>query len=50
MLTLDDDQYRILQGLIGFGSKDAEKVKNVFLAYLSEKGYLKQAQESRKRP
>jgi hypothetical protein len=44
MITLDDEQYKILQTLKGFGKKDAEKVKNIFLAYLSEKSYLKEAQ------
>ena len=43
MVTLDDDQYKILQGLKGFGKKDAEIIRNVVLAYLSEKSYLKKA-------
>jgi hypothetical protein len=42
MVTLDDEQYKILQGLRGFGSKDAEILRNIFIAYLSEKSYLKQ--------
>jgi hypothetical protein len=42
MVTLDDEQYKILQGLKGFGSKDAEVLRNIFIAYLSEKSYLKQ--------
>jgi hypothetical protein len=45
MVTLDDDQYRILQGLKGFGSKDAEIIRNIVVAYLSEKSYLKRAVE-----
>lgn len=45
MVTLDDDQYEILQGLKGFGSKDAEKIRNTLIAYLSEKSYLKKASE-----
>jgi len=45
MVTLDDDQYRILESLKGFGSKDAEKIRNIFIAYLSEKSYLKKAAE-----
>lgn len=40
-VTLDSDQYRILQNLKGFGMKDAEKIRNVIIAYLSEKSYLK---------
>ena len=41
MLTLDDDQYAILSKLKGFGMKDAEKIRNILIAYLSEKSYLK---------
>jgi hypothetical protein len=43
MVTLDDDQYKILQRLRGFGKKDAEIIRNVVVAYLSEKSYLKKA-------
>ncbi|MCD6529140.1 CopG family transcriptional regulator [Candidatus Bathyarchaeota archaeon] len=46
MVTLDDDQYEILKKLRGFGEKDAEKLRNIFIAYLSEKSYLKEAQKS----
>jgi len=42
MVTLDEDQYSILKKLKGFGHKDAEKVRNVLIAYLSEKSYLKE--------
>jgi len=45
MVTLDDEQYKILQGLKGFGSKDAEKIRNIVIVYLSEKSYLKGASE-----
>jgi hypothetical protein len=45
MVTLDDDQYKILQDLKGFGKKDAEIIRNVFVAYLSEKSYLKKASD-----
>jgi hypothetical protein len=43
MLTLDDDQYAILQSIKGFGTKDAEIARNIILAYLSEKSYIKTA-------
>jgi len=43
MVTLDDEQYKILQTLKGFGSKDAEIVRAIVIAYLSEKSYLKTA-------
>ena len=43
-VTLDDEQYDILSNLKGFGDKDAEKLRNIFIAYLSEKSYLKAAQ------
>ena len=39
-ISLDNEQVGLLKGLKGFGTKDAEKVKNIFLAYLSEKGYI----------
>lgn len=41
MLTLDDELYQIIQGLRGFGTKDAEKINKLVVAYLSEKSYLK---------
>ena len=44
MVTLDDDLYRIMQGLKGFGSKDAEKINKILVAYLSEHNYLKENQ------
>lgn len=45
MVTLDDDQYEILRNLKGFGRKDAEIIRNIMLAYLSEKSYIKGAQK-----
>ena len=45
MVTLDDDQYQILKALKGFGKKDAEIIRNLVLAYLSEKSYLKSQYE-----
>lgn len=41
-ITLDQEQLKLLHSLQGFGKKEAEKVKNILLAYLSEKGYLKE--------
>jgi hypothetical protein len=43
MVTLDDEQYAILRGIKGLGTKDAEKVRNILIAYFSEKGYVKEA-------
>ena len=40
-ISLDKEQERLLGSIKGFGTKDAEKVKNLLVAYLSEKGYLK---------
>jgi hypothetical protein len=45
MLTLDETQYQILQDIKGFGTRDAEIAKNIILAYLSEKSYIKKANE-----
>lgn len=39
-ISLDKEQIRLLNSIEGFGTKEAEKVKNIMLAYLSEKGYL----------
>jgi hypothetical protein len=39
-ISLDEEQIELLNSLKGFGTKEAEKVKNIMLAYLSEKGYL----------
>ena len=43
MVTLDDEQYEILHSLKGMGTKDAEIVRNIVVAYLSEKSYIKKA-------
>ena len=43
VVTLDDEQYELLQSLKGMGKKDAERLRNVFVAYLSEKSYIKNA-------
>jgi hypothetical protein len=40
-ISLDGEQIRLLNSVKGFGNKETEKVKNIMLAYLSEKGYLK---------
>lgn len=45
LVTLDDDQYKILKSLRGFGEADAEKLRNIFIAYASEKSYLKESQK-----
>jgi hypothetical protein len=39
---VDKDQEAILQKIKGYGRKDAEKVKNILLAYLSEKGFMEE--------
>ena len=39
-ISLDEEQIELLKFVKGFGSKEAEKVKNILMAYLSEKGYL----------
>jgi len=44
-IALDDTQIGILKSIKGFGTKEAEKVKNILMAYLSEKGYLKEFQK-----
>jgi hypothetical protein len=44
MVTLDDEQYAMCRALKGFGTKDAEIIRSLVIAYLSEKSYLKGAQ------
>ncbi len=39
-VSLDNDQIKVIRTLKGFGKKDAEIVKNILLAYLSESGYI----------
>ncbi|MBU0615606.1 MAG: CopG family transcriptional regulator [Nanoarchaeota archaeon] len=39
-ISLDKEQVQLINSVKGFGSKEAEKVKNILMAYLSEKGYL----------
>jgi len=46
MLTLDDDLYKIVKSLKGFGTKDAEIINKIVVAYLSEKSYIKKASEN----
>ncbi|MCK5283453.1 MAG: hypothetical protein KAK00_08670 [Nanoarchaeota archaeon] len=41
-ISLDREQIKLLHSIKGYGLKEAEKVKNIMLAYLSEKGYLQQ--------
>ena len=41
-ISLDSEQVKILNYLKGYGTKEAEKVKNVLMAYLSEKGFLQE--------
>jgi len=40
-ISLDDEQLRLLRSIKGFGKKDAEIAKSLIMAYLSEKGYIK---------
>lgn len=39
-ISLDEEQANLLRKVKAFGTRDAEKVKAMLLAYLSEKGYL----------
>ena len=39
-VNLDKDLLDIIRNLKGFGKKDAERLKNIIIAYLSEKGKL----------
>jgi hypothetical protein len=41
LVTFDEDQVKIIQSLKGFGTKDAEIVRSIVMAYLSEHNYIK---------
>ena len=41
-VSLDTEQLNLLRSVKAFGTRDAEKAKNIILAYLSEKGYLEE--------
>ena len=47
-ISLDSEQVKLLNLVKGFGTKDAEKVKNILMAYLSEKGYLEDFNKKKK--
>ena len=42
-VTFDGDQMKIIRSLKGFGTEDAEIVRSIVVAYLSEHNYIKQA-------
>ena len=42
-VTFDEDQMKIIRSLRGFGTEDAEIVRSIVVAYLSEHNYIKQA-------
>ena len=43
LVTFDKDQLEIIRSLKGLGTEDAEIVRSVVMAYLSEHNYIKQA-------
>ncbi len=50
MVNFTDEQWKIIEKLRGvMGNSDSELVRNIVIAWLSEKGYLKaQTQEEKK--
>jgi hypothetical protein len=48
-VTFDEDQMKIIRSLKGFGIEDAEIVRSIVIAYLSEHNYIKQASIDRDR-
>jgi hypothetical protein len=42
-VTFDEDQLEIIRSLKGLGTEDAEIVRSIVMAYLSEHNYIKQA-------
>jgi hypothetical protein len=49
LVTFDKDQIAIIRSLKGFGTEDAEIVRSIVVAYLSEHNYIKQASIDRDR-
>ena len=49
LVTFDKDQIEIIRSLKGLGTEDAEIVRSVVMAYLSEHNYIKQASVDRDR-
>lgn len=49
LVTFDKDQLDIIRSLKGLGTEDAEIVRSVVMAYLSEHNYIKQASIDRDR-
>jgi hypothetical protein len=48
-VTFDEDQMKIIRSLKGFGTEDAEIVRSIVIAYLSEHNYIRQASIDRDR-
>jgi hypothetical protein len=48
-VTFDKDQMEIIRSLKGLGTEDAEIVRSIVVAYLSEHNYIKQASIDRDR-
>lgn len=40
LVNLDEDIIRIIRGIKGIGSMDAQRLKSIIVSYLSEKGYF----------
>jgi hypothetical protein len=49
LVTFDKDQIEIIRSLKGFGTEDAEIVRSIVMAYLSEHNYIRQASINRDR-
>ena len=48
-ISLDKEQIKLLDSIQGFGTKNAEKAKNIIIAYLSEKGFIEKFNKRRSR-
>lgn len=40
-ITFDDEQYEAIKLVKGMGARDADRIRNLVLAYLSEHSYIK---------
>ena len=48
-VTFDEAQMKIIRSLNGLGTEDAEIIRSIVIAYLSEHNYIKQASIDRDR-
>lgn len=46
-ITFDDEQYEAIKLVKGMGERDADRIRNLVLAYLSEHSYIKEYSQAK---